>query len=43
LPRDILGPVENKKKKKVDIPEKYRPVFEDLKNDRSEVIDFGGA
>lgn len=25
--REILGPVDNKKKKKIDIPEKYKPVF----------------
>lgn len=32
-----------KKKKKIDLPEKYRQTLEDLKNDRCEVIDFGGA
>lgn len=34
---------ETKRKKKVEVPEKYRGVLEDLKNDRSETIDFGGA
>lgn len=33
--RDILGCLnENKKKKKIEIPEKYRIAFEDLKYDR---------
>lgn len=41
--RQVLGPVDNKKKKKIEIPEKYKQVFQDLKNDRCEVIDFGGA
>lgn len=41
--REVLGPVDNKKKRKIDIPDKYKQVFEDLKNDRCEVIDFGGA
>ena len=41
--REVLGPVENKKRKKIDIPEKYKQVFEDLKSDKCEVIDFGGA
>ena len=25
------------------MPEKYKTVFEELKNDKSETIDFGGA
>jgi Ran GTPase-activating protein (RanGAP) involved in mRNA processing and transport len=34
---------ENKRRKRVDVPEKYKNVLEDLKNDRAETIDFGGA
>jgi hypothetical protein len=33
--REILGPVDNKKRKKIDIPEKYKQIFDDLKNDRT--------
>lgn len=29
--------------KKIEIPEKFKQAFEDLKHDRAEVIDFNGA
>lgn len=32
-----------KRRRKLDVPEKYKQILEDLKNDRCEVIDFGGA
>ena len=43
--RDPLGVsnFENRKKKKIRIPEKYENVFEDLKNDRTDCIDFTNA
>ena len=39
--RDAVN--ETKRKKKIEVPEKYRNILDDLKNDRSETIDFGGA
>ena len=43
--RSILSSVDcnhpgAKKKKKIEVPEKYRSILEDLKNDRCEVIDY---
>lgn len=34
---------DNKKRKKIDLPEKYSKVYEDLQKDRLDVVDLGGA
>lgn len=39
--KESLGDL--RKKKKLKLPEKYEPIVEDLRNDRYETIDLGGA
>ena len=39
--KESLGDL--RKKKKLKLPEKYEPIVEDLRNDRCETIDLGGA
>ncbi len=34
---------DNKKRKKLDLPEKYAKIYDDLQRERLEVVDFGGA
>lgn len=39
----LVERVANKKGKKLELPEKYRQLVEDIGNDRCELADFGGA
>jgi Ran GTPase-activating protein (RanGAP) involved in mRNA processing and transport len=42
--REILSVLnENKKKRKLELPEKYAKVYEELQKDRLDVLDLGGA
>lgn len=42
-PTPLLEKNDNRRKKKIDMPEKYMKLYDDLLKDKVEILDFGGA